>query len=1540
MATETEEVGSGLGGGKTPPRRTIRNLRDLNSILDSVDSISAPATYPSGQAAPNTSQNTDPIVQNNVNLPSLYMDSAAAVSNDEQIQPVPEPGEKTTPNSASPETTPDQIGQPSRPAARTRRLPDLSALYDSDPPAPKPAAETPPTPRPQRLPDLSSLDETSSDPPAPRPRKRPDLSALYDDIQPLTVPPAGPNPGGSLPISAQPTLADEDGEDSAAGLVISPALQRYISADLWRRLNSANPPRGLLINALDRVRSVLNLLSTFLPNHLVQEKMRRPVAGLVSGQMLTGTLLFSDVSGFTALSERLQGSGPKGAERLTSIMNRYFALMIEIISWSGGTLLKFAGDAILVYFPEQPHQAQANWAVRAGQRMLRAIATFGNEIEDSENIPGGISLKMKIGLATGEYLAASLGSEKRMEYVVLGPAVAQTLAAEGASTAAGQLVIDPATRAALEASVAVSDHKAGFSLVGAAHDKDLDDFEIRAETRRARGAIPWSASPHALMAQAEVALRQIDAILPYLPPEVSEQVVVHGQRAQFASQFRPTTVIFCNFWGYEQLMAAWGGAGVQRLTSLLNAYFTAMNDVITRYGGIISRIDPYSRGTKMLILFGAPVAHEDDPQRAASAALSMNAELETLNDGWRRKFARHLPPGQNGPLIQHRIGITTGATFAGQVGSPTRREYTVMGDDVNLSARLMAAAEPGQILASLPPDVREVLADYFYLSPLPPIRVKGKSKAISLYQVQAPREDQLGARAHKRGQLIGRRQELARGEALLQAVLGGQCRLLLLTGPAGIGKSHLADELLLRAEAHGARVLFTPCRSFSAASPYAGWSGLLRSLAGITSSDFLPEVHQQKLHQMVHSLELPKRLIHSLATLMGLKSAPRDNGAGAGDGSGDDLLAQARLGRGRRRASALDVWDQLEPVETTESGQVWHAIPAQLSGVERETVYSAVAELLRGAAKAMPLVIFFEDAHWMDPQTHDLLQYVVQHAGSLPLLFLLALRGEPAPATADIGQVINLAPLSPLETAEFVAHLLVSDLAPVIHEQASGNPLYVEEITRWFRRTRNINAGELRSVLQTSNVLQKLVLSGLENLPKEQQEVALVAAVIGHEFRTGEVQALLPPEIDPVTLSLHLRGLVRARLVVLAEAGADARYAFQQTLVRDVLYQSLPFERRKELHRRLGDYLSKPTSQRRALHARLSAALEAGSDTNPAAATERIASQYELGEAWLAAARSLAQAASQSSQRGDYAGASTSYARALSDLDRVPVEHDPGERAALKLQLLTGQGDAALRAGDYLNAVSAYETASAAAPAAAMLAETPDLNAPLSLAFRLALALAQVKRAEEAEAQLRRALQAAPEPTPEALLALAWLAVRTARSDATERIVTARTAQLGQNDRGLALLSDLAGEWEAAAQAYQALALPLEAGWLALRAGDAALAQNNLAAAEDWYQRATAALPHNNAPAALLRALAAYRLAECAFRTGQTEQARAALESARAALAGAPPDLAAEGQQAVQQALKGLAAARGRRTWPAWRALAFEDHLRLGLIFPAEHNTL
>ncbi len=1415
-------------------------------------------------------------------------------------------------------------------------------------------------------------------------RARAALDALFEETsQPQAAPEAAaqaqPPPAQAGSEIPQPESA-ETADLAAPGLKIPAELEGYLPPDTWRKLNSPTPRRGVLLNALERLRSIQYLVSTFLPAHLVQEKLRRPVPGLVSGQVLQGSLLFSDVSGFTAMSERLAQLGPQGAERLTEVMNRYFGVMLEILAWSGGILIKFAGDAMLVYFPEQPEGAQARQAARAGMRMLRAMRQF----EDLETPSEKVSLRMKIGLASGEYLAASIGAASRMEYAILGPAVSRVMGAESASSGPGQLIVDEPTLRLLGSDFSPTPQAPGFFLVQA-ESAELGDFEIQAEPRRARSAITWNASPQALVAQMQVTVRQVQALSPYLATELVERVIAHAQQRQVKSEFRPTTVLFINFTGAEALLELWGAEGAARLTSLLSAYFNAMQAVIARYGGIVSRIDPYASGTKMLVLFGAPVSHEDDTRRAVSAALAMNLELEAVNDRLRQKFARYLPASLAGPLLQHRVGITCGITFAGQVGAATRREYTVMGDEVNLAARLMSAARPGQVLAS-PAVYAAVQADFIF-TPLPPIRVKGKSKPIAVVQVDGPRDHTLDTRIAQRGPLVGRQAELARARELLERTLDGRPSLLVLQGPAGIGKSHLADAVLQPALAAGdeaapphppLRLLSTQCQSYNLATPYAAWGSLLRGLAGITLLD-LPQVYPDKLQRFVSQLELDPAVAASLGRLMGLaqvRSAPEDEPLAASEApaGAETAAAEFTLGspRARRKASsagASDLLQRLVETKTNEAGVVWQTLPAELKGQERRQVYAQVLTLLERLMQTGPLVLFIEDAHWLDGPSQDLLRYAFSHMEHAPLFVLLARRsaaesdrlGAAFPSDAEtglasLGVLLPLAPLDAQGTHDLVASILVTELAQLIHQQSGGSPLLAEQITQWIQRTRKVGAEDLRQVLQDSDILQKLVLSSLETLTEAQRETARIAAVIGSEFRISELQAVASSsgsEVDPVTLSSHLRSLTEAQLLAMRASGVDARYAFQQSLVRDVLYNSLSFERRRALHGQVAQFLSAeaaartgPASsaeRRSAVHQRIAAFLEPDAVQNQAQQSERIAQHYELALQYLPAGQHLLAGAQQARASQDFNRAAALYQRGLDCLGKLGSEEGHTEIPALQARLLIGSADMALHAGNYSSALAAYQAARS----------LPSAELPAELLARLATCQALLLPApvgpgslEEAAALLASAFQTLPfftQPEEDAAVSEGTLATTAALAWTYTRLGSPEAAAWLERSQALvrrcsgpwvrkvkALLQDLAGAAEPAQEAYLSLGLHTGAALVAMRRGEQRLDAQDFGTAGEEFQRAADLWNgRKKEPGGLF--YARFRQAEVHWRSGEASAARSALNEAQGILPQVLPALRSEGRSAVRAAAR-LLDGKARK-WPPIDWQYFEDAFYINLLF-------
>ncbi|HOU14133.1 MAG TPA: adenylate/guanylate cyclase domain-containing protein [Anaerolineae bacterium] len=1340
--------------------------------------------------------------------------------------------------------------------------------------------------------------------------------------------------------------------ESRGPVTLPDNLGDYIPAELLQRVLHKPFNRRDWISVLTHLRSVRYLLCTYIPAHLAQEKTRQPIAGQVQGRWLNGSLLFSDVSGFTALSEHLANQGQEGTEQLTQAINRYFERMLDILSRSGGVLLKFAGDALLAYFPTYKDGEQARWAVRAARRMMHAM-------EDFAAIPtplGTVNLKMKVGLSTGAFGALSVGNAQRMEYMILGPTVARTLGAEG-SAVAGQIVGDGATAANLPPAVC-ADLGNGFFVLQETPDVPLDDYEIRAETQFSHAAEGWRFTPADMAADMQLLIDQIRAISPYLPRTLSERIIKTAEQRRLESEYRMTTVLFTNVTGFEDALALLppgDDANLAPLTRMLSDYFNAVQAIVARYDGVITRIDPYSKGSKVLILFGAPVAHEDDPERGTRAAVEMMAELATLGERWRRDAAS--------PAIQQRIGITHGLTFAGQAGSGVRREYTVMGDDVNLAARLMSAGTPGQIL--LAPSVYAKVAARFAITALPAIRVKGKTNPIPIYQVDSLATGSLlDSRLRDLRPLFGRRTELEIGKRRVDQALAGNGGVLALQGPAGIGKSHLADALAAYAIAAGARVFLGECHAYTAQAPYDVWIGLLQAMLNAGHDDD-PQQRAVRLHQWLTELGLPQsNVTDPLFTLLGLKhpapptflppSPAKETPPKPAPRAG--LFAQIgqKVTTTPAKSPGANLWKLAQERQKAQSGQMWQQLEARVAAREKERLFTALGALLERLSQRALLMLLFENAQWMDESAQALLAYLKLRITTWPVLILLAQRTEEEAVNVDettlsraqMGFVVTasavsgtaeavptsqnfdlltllLRPLDETGTRDLVTHLLnstegappeglknvetITRLCYTIHHHSGGNPLFIEEIVRWMQRTGNITPDQVAAGLQSSSALQELVTSRVDGLPHAEQVAVKDASIIGDDFHTSDLAPLVEAKPDDIRLITSLAGLESAHLTIKTASSSDDQYAFRQTLIREFIYKSQSFTKRRTQHARLAEYLEQRFAAKLVVYAEL------------------LAHHYTAAQQWLPAAHYTLMAGDKARQRYAFPQAAASYQRALEMLDRLTAEAMSPEAAALRVYGHTGLGDVALLTGDFTSAATHYTVArQVAAP-----------ETPATLLIRLALVLPTQEQAAEAEACARQAWSLSPvgeDLAPSAILA--WLLWRIGDPAAREWMEHARPLAAAQTDRWTAgvtaLLDDLAGEWETAQRAYLALELADGAALAACRQGDRALFNGDIAAALAQYEAAAALWEQQNDAPGL--ALARYRQAEAYWHAGDPAAARLALEVALSLL-----DNAAERYRpdsATVCAALDIVAAGSAANWPAWRWQAYDDACRILLLFP------
>lgn len=760
-----------------------------------------------------------------------------------------------------------------------------------------------------------------------------------------------------------------------------------------------------------------------------------------------GTIVFVDMSGFTALSERLARHGKIGAEELTDAIGNCFVSLLAIAYDDGGSLLKFGGDALLLLFRGHDHPARACRAAVGMRRTLRTIAP-------QDGSGRRITLRMSVGIHSGTFQFLLVGESHR-ELIVTGPAATATVEMEGTAEA-GQIVVSEATAAALRPGLLGPAKGPGRLLA------------------RAPGA---AASIHATTAP----VASDPALQLCVPVAIRE----HLRAGVLQPEHRRVTVTFIHFDGTDALVAEAGVAEVARRLDGLVRHVQAAVDAqrLTFLGTDIDR-----DGGKIILVGGAPDATGDDEHRMLLAV-------------------RDVVDTDHG--VPLRVGVNRGPVFAGDIGPPYRRTFTVMGDAVNLAARLMAKARPGQILAT-----GEVLARArarIETDKLEPFLVKGKRQPVTAFALGAVSTVKRAAATDDLA-LLGRDEELDRLRAAVRGVSAGDGALVELVGEAGVGKTRLVHAL--RGEAAGMTQLGASCEPYEATTPdYLFWQLLRRAL------------------------DLP-------------------------DGSDADAAAGLR----QAVVTADPELEQWLPLVADVVGVAVPETPStmQLDEQFRRPWLAEVIGRLLAATIPGPVLVVVEDAQWIDDASAELLRRLTADLSGRPWLWCVTRRDEGEPfAEGDHVTRLRLLPLDERAATELL-ELATAD-APLPRHQvaalagrAEGNPLFLRELAAVARDASNVD--------ELPDSVEALIASRIDQLEPVARNLLRDASVLGRAFRIELLRAVVddPPVPDSP---------VWDELAEYLQVEADGSVHFAHALVRDCAYQGLAFRRRRELHARAGDAL-------------------------------------------------------------------------------------------------------------------------------------------------------------------------------------------------------------------------------------------------------------------------------------------------------------------------------------------------------------------------------
>jgi class 3 adenylate cyclase/tetratricopeptide (TPR) repeat protein len=586
---------------------------------------------------------------------------------------------------------------------------------------------------------------------------------------------------------------------------------------------------------------------------------------------------------------------------------------------------------------------------------------------------------------------------------------------------------------------------------------------------------------------------------------------------------------------------------------IMNGAFGFMNAAVSRYGGTVSRL----MGDAVLALFGAPIAHEDDAERAIRAGL----QIQEAGMAYAQSVKQ-----RHDVDFDLRVGINTGTAVLAFVGDAIKSEYTALGDAANIAARLQSAAEPGTVLISA--DTYRLVRALFDFKPRGVIEMKGKLAPVNSYEVVGVRAAPGSTRGLEglASPLVGREQEIGLLRDRLDALGDGIGSVVAVIGEAGLGKSRLIAELRhLRDAKTGIQPIWRESRaiSYGQSIPYYPWRQLGRQIVDATEMDGAAAV-REKVAAWVKRLGL--------------------------------------------QASDIPFYETMLAVDTEESRFALASLSGEavVNGVAGAVV-NAIKSVMRADGGMTPYVMVMDDLHWSDTATLELIAQVATLAAFEPLLIVCVLRPDrKAPSwqlvdrlQASLGGTfarIDLEPLDAADSSELLGNLLlIEDLPESIRgqilERSEGNPFYLEEVLRSL-----IDGGQVvrenehwratRDILEATipDTLAGVLSSRIDRLPDMTKRVAQTAAVIGRVFQHRVLESVCraaPPLERIEHVEPHLAALSYEQLVRERARDPEREYIFKHALTCEAAYDLLLHSRRKDLHARAGTALETLFSDRR-----------------------------------------------------------------------------------------------------------------------------------------------------------------------------------------------------------------------------------------------------------------------------------------------------------------------------------------------------------------------
>ncbi len=611
-----------------------------------------------------------------------------------------------------------------------------------------------------------------------------------------------------------------------------------------------------------------------------------------------------------------------------------------------------------------------------------------------------------------------------------------------------------------------------------------------------------------------------DEFAKFMPKHIVDQIL---HKSSLQEEMKNVAVMFADVSGFTAMSE---NMDPEEVTNIMNKCFQLLVDLVNKYEGTVNKFI----GDCVMTIFGAPIAHENDSERAVRCALDMIKSIEAFN----KTTNINVPIGIS-------IGINAGKVFAGIVGSAMRKEYTVMGDTVNLAQRLESIATKGRIIVGQ--NVYKATKDLFEYIDLEPVAVKGKKEKVQSYEVVSEKKSESGKAVEYGWTLVNRTQELQKFDHILEKFEKPIGQILYVSGEAGIGKSRIMKELtgIFAKRYPDSYVIKCHAASHTTELTYYIFQNFIRILCNITNDDS-ENVMKEKI-KTLQKYTLDMNEIHFIGLILYLKYED----------------------------SNVQFFDEAK---------------------KKLSIFLAIKKLIAHLTQEKPLAFVLDNLQWIDLLSKELLDFIIEDIRNNHIILFLCSRFDYSKVIEedDSINVLTLTPFNKEETYNLIEEILgAKDLPETLKEavwsRSIGNPLFTEEIIKSFVDDKKIvkNAEGKWLIDQKINLseiphtIHGIIASRVDRLDEKTKILLQHLSVIGREFRYSIAKEVMK---DFPSLNDELIKLAHKQMIFEKAKSPDTVYIFKSLLLVEVSYGSILKKKLKEFHEKVGNAIEKINADR------------------------------------------------------------------------------------------------------------------------------------------------------------------------------------------------------------------------------------------------------------------------------------------------------------------------------------------------------------------------